>query len=356
LFGRRLQESEEAWRKVLTFENENLFAVTHLARIAVTDSRAASVDSLLSRFSEKQLRTDRRLVELSLLRAVMRGDSVSSKALAFTIREWEGLAAWRVAVFLTAFAPSPRAMRPIVQDLIAPDASPSLRADVLWFASLLDLASGQPNQSWQILTKAWAEERRTAPERRRIGFDAVTEWYAVTLPLPFADSTLARVRKSAVSFRTDNDSSTMDVNRDTGLGTAIQLEPLKQYTVGILSLRLNDTATGVSAASRLEKLARLPNAKVLTRDLDRGLRARIEWKRGRSAAALELLDQMECNDVQGDVAATPFVARAAERFLHGKILSATGRRAEAQRWFSSLGYGSVSEVPLREVLRLTARQ
>jgi tetratricopeptide (TPR) repeat protein len=60
-----------------------------------------------------------------------------------------------------------------------------------------------------------------------------------------------------------------------------------------------------------------------------------------------LLDSLENREAQGDVIATPFAARANERFLHGEILVSMGRHAEALRWFESIGDGAVSEIPLR---------
>ena len=83
------------------------------------------------------------------------------------------------------------------------------------------------------------------------------------------------------------------------------------------------------------------------RDLDRGLRARLAWGAGLPEEALRLLDALEVSDIQGDVLATPFAARANERFLHGEVLAAMGRHADALRWFESLGEGSVSEIPLQ---------
>ncbi len=346
LLGSTLGESETAWRKVLAYEPRNLFAITHLARIGVVENRLASVDSLLAKFSPTDLRTDRRLIELALLRAVARNDRSTITALTTVTQTWEGLSAWRVAVFLTAFSPDPAAMRPIVHDLTGASPSPSLRADVLWFASLLNLASGNFGASWSALREARTAEGSASNANRRSGFDAVTEWHAVTLPLPFSDSTLTRVRQAARSTQTTTSSSTM-LHPDTELGRIIQLEPLRLYTIGILSTRLRNTTEAVTASHQLSTIAKRVGATVLTRDLDRGLRAQLAWHRGNGNAALALLDSLECDDIQGDVAATPFVARSNERFLHGEILESLGRHDEALKWFASLGQGSVSEIPLR---------
>lgn len=346
LFGRSIRQSEAAWRKVLSYEPSNLFAITHLARIAAVDNRLSSIDSLLAHFSPGELQTDRRLAELGILRAVAQKDHAASSALSSSIRKWEGLSAWRVAVFLTAFSGQSDSMSPVVADLIDANASPSLRADVLWFASLLDLASGRVSASNDARKAAAGIEYDEAADRRRFGFGAVTEWSAATLPLPYADSTLTRVLHSARSA-TPAKGFNAAFHPDTKLGATIQLEGVRYYTIGKIALRLRDSLTAVGAAKSLKELADDRSATSLTRDLDRGLRAQFASARRNYAGALRILDSLELTDVQGDIAATPFAARANERFLYGEVLASTGRHQDALDWFASLGDGSVSEIPLR---------
>jgi DNA-binding SARP family transcriptional activator len=346
LLGHAVGESEEAWRKVLSYEPRNLFAVTHIARIAALSGRTSSVDSLLATFSSDELRTDRRLTEIVLLRAVARGDTATSHTLANAMRKWDGLSAWRVALFVTAFSDQPTVMSAVVPDLIDESASPALRADVQWFASLLDLAGGRLKAARTALAEAAQTERTVTAAQRREDFDAVTEWFAATLPLPYSDSTLMRVRR-AVSSRVLSSKAKAAFESETELGRPIQLEPLRQYTLGVLSLRLRDTPSANAAATRLRQLATSRDATGLTRDMDRGLRARLAWNEGSPERALALLQTLESSDSQGDIAFTPFVARANERFLRGEVLAAMGRNADALQWFASLGDGSVTEIPLR---------
>ena len=335
LRGSAIAASSEAWRRVLAYEPGNLFAITHLARIGVIDNRLQLVDSLLSRFSDAELRTDRRLAELALLRAVARDDTGTVKAMTATIRQWEPLAVWRVSVFITAFNPRPDRVRDIVRDLVDSKASPSLRADMLWFGMLLDLAAGSIDQAHGI------------EDALRPGFGAVSEWSVATLPLEYSDSTLMRFLRNARNWKTGLNSASAVRSRETGLGAPLQLEAARQYTLGMLAIRLRDTTSARAASTMLTMLAKTSKASVLTRDLDRGLRARLAWQHQKSGEALALLDSLELNDIQGEIAATPFVSRANERFLRAEILAASGRDSEALKWFESIGYGSVNEVPLR---------
>jgi len=351
LLGRPIDGSEDAWRRVLSYEPRNLFALTHVARIAVVGRRLGALDSLLAPFTPDELRTDRRLAELVLLRAVAHGDTAAAHAVARDIRRWEPFAVWRVAVFLTAFSPDPGIMRAVVTDLIEDFPSPAQRADLYWFASMLDLANGRADAARTALARAVEAERAVPVERRRPGFQDVTEWYAATLPLPYADSMLTRVRREAASRAVSAERSPA-FRTEMGIGTPIQLEPVRQYTLGILSARLHDSASASAAAAALQRLAAGDGATTLTRDLDRGLRARLAHDHGRSDEALGLLQTLESKDSQGDVAAIPFVSRANERFLRGEVLVSLGRYTEALTWFASLGDGSVTEIPMRPLAQM----
>lgn len=346
LLGHAISDSEEAWRKVLSAEPRNLFAIMHLGRIAAINGRAASVDSLLSSFSPSELQTDRRLTELVMLRAVARADTGTSRGLAGTMRKWDGLAVWRVALFVSAFSDRPTAMSAVVRDMVSESMSPGLRADVQWFASQLLLSGGQLKAAQRARAEAIASEQVISPQKRREGFDETIEWFAATLPLPYADTTLMRIRRS-VSAQPISPKANAAFLVDTELGRPIQLDALREYTIGVLSYRLRDKASVAAAATKLQHLAVSRDATSLTRDLDRGLRARLAWMNGDTDEALRLLESLESSDSQGDVDATPFASRAHERFLRGELLASLGRTDEALQWLGSLGYGAVSEIPFR---------
>jgi tetratricopeptide (TPR) repeat protein len=237
-------------------------------------------------------------------------------------------------------------------DVTADYSSPALRADLEWFASVLDLANGRIGAAEMARVRA-VEAERAAPEAsRRPGFHDVTEWFAATLPLPYADSTLMRVGRRAASAQAVSGGPKAAFENEMGMGTPIQLEPLRQYTLGTISLRLRDTVSAASAAGKLQRLAASGSATALTRDLDRGFRARLVWREGRPEEALRLLDSLESEDSQGDIAVIPFVSRANERYLRAELLASLGRNAEALQWFASLGSGSVTEIPLRALSEL----
>lgn len=62
---------------MLYHEPRNVFAVPHLTRIAAIESRVSAIDSLLQPFTVHDVRTDRRLLEARLLRALGAGDTIA---------------------------------------------------------------------------------------------------------------------------------------------------------------------------------------------------------------------------------------------------------------------------------------
>jgi hypothetical protein len=163
---------------------------------------------------------------------------------------------------------------------------------------------------------------------------------------------LERVRRNAEHATTGERSRIRVFENQLGIGESLRVEPLRQYTIGLISLRLKDVASAKIASGALSRMAGAAEANVLERDLDRGLRAALASFEGRKEQALSLLETLELRDTQGDIAVTPFSSRANERFLHGELLVAMGRGTEALQWFASLGTGSVTEIPLKALSHL----
>jgi DNA-binding SARP family transcriptional activator/TolB-like protein len=354
LMGRRLEDSEHAWRIVLGSEPRNPFAITHLGRLAAIGGRVAMLDSLLAPFSPDERRSDRRLAEIVLTRALAAGDSAATRGVVHEMRHWEQLSVWRVAAWLTAFGTDPARTRGVLRSLMEDHRTPDLRADLLWYGSVLELAEGRTRAAATARAEAAAAELAVPPERRRWGFEPVIEWHAATLALPYTDSTLERAYRAARRVDVSRAEPAADAtNKPTrsfenvlGLGRGVRVEPLRQYTLGVLALRLREPAFARAAADSLRILA-AADANRLTRDLERGLTARLAAHEGRPEEALRLMESLELGDSQGDMAVIPFLTRANERYLRAELLAELGREAESLRWLEGMGYGSVGEIPFR---------
>jgi hypothetical protein len=110
----------------------------------------------------------------------------------------------------------------------------------------------------------------------------------------------------------------------------------------LIALRGHDTATASKAAERLVKIAEPDSATTATAAaLSLSLRARIAAAAGDSARALRLLEQVQWARIGLAAPSEPL-----DRLLRADLLSATGRNADALRWYATLGHGAPQELPL----------
>ena len=348
-FGRSVDQSEEAWRTVLAHEPRNLFALVHLARIQAVRGRVSDLDSLLAPFTAEERRADRRLAEVEIHRALAAADTVAIREITGEIRGWDGPAVWRLGAWLTAFSPDAELTARAIGQLASDDLPPELRSDLYWFHAVLQMKSGRLEAANDALDQAIRIEASADAPARRPGFEAVTRWHAATLPLPYPDSALIRMREEVEAA----DGPALDASEPFvnpfGLGRAIELEPLRYYTLGLLSLRLGDESGAEVAARELGELAS-GDTDGFVRDLHRGLRAHLLRHEGRLDEALEAIKEIEPRASQGDLAVIPFLTMGNERMLRAEILAELGRESDAREWFASLGEGFVADVPLRPVV------
>jgi tetratricopeptide (TPR) repeat protein len=273
-------------------------------------------------------------------------------------RGWEDGAVWQLAAYLTAFSAAPALASRAVQDLIEPRRTAGMIIDLQWFAALLHLESGELTTARRVMTEAMSANAAVPTQWDRRVFELVTEWWAAALPLPYADSTLRRIRRTAASSRVslwqasfqppgDGDPLWLALKRQA-LGTSNRIEALRLYTIGALSLRLGDVAETSMASASLERLAAADASDWFVRALEHELRARRAWHAGKADQALRILDEIQLGPVSvGANMVVPFFAHAQRRYLRGELLTALGRDAEALPWFASLGGISAPESAFR---------
>jgi hypothetical protein len=116
---------------------------------------------------------------------------------------------------------------------------------------------------------------------------------------------------------------------------------LRLHRLGLLSLRLNDTASAKAIARQLDDLARASPANAIGRLLATSLRAHLAAMAGRSGEALALLD-----DAKGSRVAMATSLEAYDRLLHAQLLEERGRDNEALGFYSQLGSRSPFELAL----------
>jgi tetratricopeptide (TPR) repeat protein len=117
---------------------------------------------------------------------------------------------------------------------------------------------------------------------------------------------------------------------------------LRIYLLGLLCARLGDNAQATDYAAQLEGLEGPLQARSLSQDLSRGVRAQVAINQGRLEDALVLLEQAQMDALGGQflyTLATSFLMQNHERFLRAELLSQLGREEKALGWYGSFQLG-----------------
>jgi tetratricopeptide (TPR) repeat protein len=302
------------FERVLALEPANPHAMIHQARLAARHGRTAALDSLVDRYLTTH-RDAGRVLEMRALRAFTRGDSVEQRVIAGGLAGAGDVAA--VVIFQDAllYAHNHDAARMLVPVVGRPSGIPSL--DLARRRFLLDLP---------LVGGRW--ERDPAAPRAESPANDVwrieTQALLVSDPLyPVAPGRLAALRDS-VERRVPYPAPAITTTPGREHGPE-----LRAYLLGLLSVRLGDTAAAAMQLATLAGVAEPERAEV-ARALAHALRAEMRRTAGDVAGALRELEQF------------PFVPTwqlahwgIRERFLRAELLHALGRDTEALPWYDS---------------------
>lgn len=117
----------------------------------------------------------------------------------------------------------------------------------------------------------------------------------------------------------------------------VEIQPaIRLYLLGALSARLGRDSAALAYADRLEHVEWAFGGE-LSATLAPGFRAALAAAHGEADEALQLLEAAPFRGHYEEVYSSPVIGMAAERYLMGELLDATGRSREALGWFASLG-------------------
>jgi DNA-binding SARP family transcriptional activator len=124
---------------------------------------------------------------------------------------------------------------------------------------------------------------------------------------------------------------------------------IARYLEGLLSGARHDSAGARAAASELELAARRPDPyfAVAGRDaseLAHTVRAYLDFRAGRCAAAFGELDAERTPIWLGLIASSALASRSFERWIRAECLLSLGRNAEAIEWFETLEQGTLYDL------------
>ena len=321
--GRSFTEAREAFARVMELDPANPNALLHLARIAAAEGRRDELDSLARLFLARHPDADRAL-EVRVLRAFSLGDRAEQERLITELPSARDptldLAVRDVAAYVQDLDGAIR----LVPLLVAPARTTFYSERGRALDAELALSAGR-----------WADAQRRLDALAAEEPDWALEVRALLASEPFTPATpedLRAVRDDLLRWRP----AEIVPGRGTNFSQQDRqwLPQLRAYLLGLVSVRLGDTAAARGYAKALDRLDGTASDSGLAGDYAHTLRAEMAGRAGAWREALAQAEQIHFS-FSAPVMRNTLYAGAHERFLHAELLHAVGRDEEALRWYAS---------------------
>lgn len=319
--GRSLTEARDPFMRVLELDPGNPNALLHLARVAAVEGRIAELDTLARAYLARHPDADRAL-EVLALSASGRHDSVGAAAVMTRLARAGDVALDAAARSVAAFSEDLGSAERLLPLFEEPQRTPFYTKRGRALAADLALAAGR----W-----AEAQTRLTALTEIEPDWGLEIRARAATLrQMPATPEELSDVRRQLLAWRV-HEASKAQSNFQWSL---FEQPALRAYLLGLVSVRLGDTAAARRWASALDAMPHLPGDSDLAGDLAHSVRAEIAYAAGAPRRALAEIEQVHFAS-RAPVMSGSLYAGAHQRFLHAELLHAVGRDEEALRWYGS---------------------
>ncbi len=325
LRGGPITASRQAWEQMLRLAPNEETALIHLARIAATSADTAGLDSLTRKVLELSP-GGARAPEMEALRAFALRDSAAIEQVVQRLREAPvgslSPAVWGVAVYSDNLSGA-RVLAAVMTEETRPA---EVRALGHVRMAMLDAARGRWRSVERELDLAEALAPTLPMEHRA--------WLSLVPSRP--DSTGA-MRAAGDRMETwDPETAEPPAFADSWISAHEGVHHhIRLYMLGSLAVRLGQNSRRAERyADRLAELPNPPEARFLSEDFSRAVRARI-IAATRPAEALARLEEARMSSWYDLSLASGFISQAHERFLRAELLVLLGRTEEAMRWYSS---------------------
>jgi len=319
--GRSLTDARDPFTRVLELDPGNPNALLHLVRIAALD-RAGDLDTLARAYLGRHPDADR-AVEVQSLLAFVHRDSAAEVAAVTQLAHAGDLALDAAARSVAAFAQDMKGTERVVPLFAEPKRTLFYMRRGRALAADLALAEGR-----------WSEARVRLAALASVEPDWATEILArdATERLtPVSPEELAAVHEALLAWRIHAATTAGQSNFQWSIG---EQPALRAYLLGLVSVRLGDTAGARSWAERLDRMPHPKGDSDLAGDLAHSVRAEIAFAAGAVRQALEQIQQVHFSS-RAPIMNGTVHSGAHERFLHAELLHAAGRDDEALRWYGS---------------------
>jgi serine/threonine-protein kinase len=333
--GGKLEDSREAWERLIALDPDQASPFVHLARVAGVAGDITGLDSLANRAITLSPEGDR-VVEMRALQAFSHQDSTArAQVLADLARMGnDGLAevSWSTGTFLG----HPADGEAVAQLMTVPTRSVETRAYGYVLLAFSDLAQGR----WSS-ARGRLDELRVLQPAMALEIEALV---AVTPFRPAEHAELEELRERLAEF----DAAAVAPSAAQSVWFAVHngMHPLlRAYLLGVLSARLGDGDAARRYEGEAERMDVPPTAGSLQHDIVRRVQATDALVSGDTAAALALLEEVRLQVWHQFSVASPFFSGSLERYLLARLLEQTGRHTDALRWYGSFEGAAVHDRP-----------
>ncbi len=333
--GRAPMEAWTPFQRALALDPTNAHALVHLARLAAAEGRIGALDTLVARYREHYPEAER-MLEMEALQAFARDDRAQRRMVAAAARTADDYVKWSLLIDAFCYAQNLDAARELVP-VASSLGGGSNGAVVVWrYLRELPLSAGQ----WTSRPGSPALPRGPDPadeDAWRLEAEALLAAEPL-LPLPTA--AIAAIRDSIARRRPYVALPPPAQKFEAVLGGVMQ-----SYLVGLLSVRLGDSAAAKRSLAELLQIREMPLS-LAADQLARGLRAEMASAHGDPKAALAELDGFYFGLFGGGFRGAAHWG-IHERFLKAEALHALGRDEEALPWYQSFsGAYDIPFIPL----------
>ena len=323
--GFDLEQSREAWERLVALEPDRGGAYVHLARLEASERNLDALDAMAGRVLELAPEGDRAL-EMRTLQAFSRDDRAAQDLVVVELGSANDDAVAEAAWSASAFIGDPAATERIVRVMIQEPRSVEMRALGYEWLSYNHIAQGHWNRALEELDAMGPIDLVRELETRTL--------LLVALGLPVDSNALLASRARLLEL----DGTAVPRSAARGVWFAAHdglHEHFRLYLLGHVSAALGDEADAMARSDELEDLGSPDGSGSLIADLVRGVRATVAWRAGRIDEAIEQLDALQLEIWHLFASSSAFYSQVNERYLRARALESVGRFDDALRWYGS---------------------
>jgi tetratricopeptide (TPR) repeat protein len=320
LVGEPVTEARSAFEHAVAIDSSNVSAHVHLARIASLEHDEAAARRFVAR--ARMLAPDRTVAGFAL-HVLSLGVPLEGSAVVLRGRTAAGAPSTDAIALLTSTDVAD--LTHFAKRLIASDT----RGFGLRLQSLVDAGHGRISEALALLDTCRVLDHDLATEAQsRLAALAF-------IPLKAEEIDRIRMELSLRDRRANVDLATRSTTMRSRSGSYLQ-----RHRMGLIALRLGDTAAVLAFATQLDSMDKTATAPSAERGLATSLRAHLAAARGRGPEALRLMESM------GQRITSAGSLESYDRLLRARLLEQAGRDDEALAFYAQLGARSPFELPI----------